>query len=1725
MKQKLQITIAGILLVCVVLGSFSAYWFEDTPVDTSKIHSKVAEQIRQNPTESVNVLIETSDKEEIIRKLGSNGEVIAETSDSVMISVKGNAIADIIDDNVQNVYPEVKYFPTLTESVLQIGANLAWDSGYKGDNIRVAVLDTGIDITHEMFNGKIIASKDFTNSENSYNDVVGHGTHIAGTVAGNGKYKGVAPNAQILNAKVIGDDGSGSNIAIVQAVEWAVSNNVDVIVMSFGSVENDDKLVKEIGELSDLGVVVVVSAGNCGEKCPAFYCGSYRGVTSPGNSRDAITVGAVDGSNDLACFSGEGEVDVVAPGVDIMSASPDGYVEKSGTSMSTAHVAGAVALLKQKDIGINVEDVKTIFAETSEDLGTFGKDSRYGYGLIDLGKTLEFDLGRQIEIDLLFKKEVEVGSIQEIKLSVVDDIIVDKVEGSVGDDTLVFNKIDDRDFVAQLNVDDEGIYVIESKVFLDGFVFEKKGEFGATKANSADVKIKSMDFNQVMYDKLKGEVVVEGNGDARVEVQLIDDEVVGLFTTDVEMVSGSLTFSVDEEINLAAGEYGLKVLVFYGKSVDVEESKIVVGDKEKPIVNDVDFNYGSLINSPYVVEFDVSDRSEISGKLIIINEDNVAHEVLLNDMAGTYYSKKPGKYSFSANICDISDNCVDTDTYSFYVEDCYKKSLLLMRWADIVAFDGVELDNYCVSELDARKYSLPDVEHLLNFDAVVFSSANSILPVDDSVISLLSNYKEKGGNLILEGNDVLTRQENLFYVQSTSEIYPTSNDLTMELVGEHDVTEGILGGLTLNPFAAFFPNSVEPVEGAVSLATWEHGGSAIIAAGDDSRVLLLPFALNSLEDDVSSKLIKNSLSWIMEQILYIAPGFGVVPDVVVNEGEVVEIKPDITNYNNQDPRVTIEDYRFFKEDDKFVWHTSKGDAGLYNVKVTALDKGGKVEEEFLVRVLSTNNVPIIEEISSINAREGELVSFSVVASDEDDDLLSYSISNGEFDIRYNVFSWKAKAGEHEFTVSVSDGKDKVSTKVLINVEAGYCSQIKCESYCDGNTYYYASCDGEKKSCDYRQYYSSPQCVNRNNKVPEVKEIANITVDEGSEVKIVVEASDYENTPLSYSISDDRFSQDGNTFVWLTDLRDSGEYMFTVTIVDAIAGVVNYEIEKDVYVTVNDVACGGVVCSNYCSGTTRYYNAKCILETETCGYDVQYNSEQCGFVDNDPLISAIGSVTIDENEVVVFDVVTLEANVNLIVNDERFKLIGNSFTWQTDYNSAGEYEIEVVATKGSRVDSEIVSVVVENINQAPMYNGGLSSSLLMTEDVAKELNVSSVFSDPDNDDLVFTFNDSRFSVNNLGYGLLAIVPDEDLFGQFNVVVIAYDGEDIAVSGVIMFDVVNTPEISLVNDVVEQYEYQADDEISFDFSIDDIYEMDKCSLVVGGEVESKFGLTNYDNTKISHDDGSRDGYFRIGWYRSSVSKEFSDVQSVYGLELDVGYYSSHPSDKEIDVKINDEKVYSISREQVESSCGRNKNCLVTVLFDEPVSVNGEAIVTLSSAYSFADHFRIGVDEDTYLGRSGNTKQGVIEGEYIIRLVTGSDVIRFKKQLDRGSYSWYGECYNSENEYKKTDSYSLTVVNSVPTSPSSVLPESGTFSNSIDVECSGSYDGDGDELTYTLWYKRGDIRLSEWEILEENGDGLATLDVSEMDGASLRLRCMANDGLSNSPTKDVGWIKVEN
>ncbi len=278
--------------------------------------------------------------------------------------VAGQRLARTTAPGVARVWLDGRRRASLDRSVAQIGAPTAWQAGYDGAGVKIAVLDTGVDETHPDLKGVEVGQKDFSGSGSTV-DRVGHGTHVASIAAGSGvksggKYKGVAPGARILDGKVLDDSGYGSDSGIIAGMQWAADQGAKVANLSLGGMDTaeTDPLEAAVDRLSaEKGILFVIAAGNEG---PAAGT-----VGSPGSAASALTVGAVDRADGLAGFSSVGRTadgslkpDLTAPGVDIVAAkaakgqlgdpAADGYVSMSGTSMATPHVAGAAAILAQE---------------------------------------------------------------------------------------------------------------------------------------------------------------------------------------------------------------------------------------------------------------------------------------------------------------------------------------------------------------------------------------------------------------------------------------------------------------------------------------------------------------------------------------------------------------------------------------------------------------------------------------------------------------------------------------------------------------------------------------------------------------------------------------------------------------------------------------------------------------------------------------------------------------------------------------------------------------------------------------------------------------------------------------------------------------------------------------------------------------------------------------------------------------------------------------------------------------------------------------------------------------------------------------------------------------------------------------------------------------------------------------------------------------------------------
>lgn len=285
-------------------------------------------------------------------------------------------------------------------STRQIGAVAVQQAGIEGEGVRIAILDTGIDATHPEISGAIAAAANFSHDA-SVQDGGGHGTHVAGIVAGAGaaqfddrgglnRVLGVAPGAELLIGKVCSDEGWCLESDVIAGLEWAVSQNAKVINLSLGGGSflghcDSDSLAQAVNWAVGKGASVVVAAGN--------YGGDGEGIITPACASKAIAVGAVDDKDERQLWSSYGTaIDVMAPGVDILSSIPcavagtcpsAGYGWWGGTSMAAPHVTGLIGQLIQAQPSLTTSEVYTIVTNTAVDIGTAGEDSETGYGRVN----------------------------------------------------------------------------------------------------------------------------------------------------------------------------------------------------------------------------------------------------------------------------------------------------------------------------------------------------------------------------------------------------------------------------------------------------------------------------------------------------------------------------------------------------------------------------------------------------------------------------------------------------------------------------------------------------------------------------------------------------------------------------------------------------------------------------------------------------------------------------------------------------------------------------------------------------------------------------------------------------------------------------------------------------------------------------------------------------------------------------------------------------------------------------------------------------------------------------------------------------------------------------------------------------------------------------------------------------------------------------------------------
>lgn len=384
-----------------------------TNSDKDKLEALRAEILAKNPQNQVTADLPLINGFAVSITPGEDGSVLSNinkaTSEGASIFVDGKIG---IPEGEQEINDVMR--PLMDNANITLGVDKLHEQGITGKGVTVCVIDTGI-APHADFEGRIVGFKDMVNGKTEPYDDQGHGTHCAGICAGSGKtsegkFTGVAPEANLVGVKVLDSRGSGAFSNVIKGIQWAVEHkdefSIDVISMSLGGYitqsYKDDPVVQAVEAANAAGVSCVIAAGNEGPGAGT--------IGSPGNAPSAITVGALDDKgtperedDTIAYFSSRGpsridkseKPDILAPGVNITAASHkgNGYVTMSGTSMATPFAAGVDALMHQVKPDISPAETKEImmkFADKLEGLDKF----QQGKGVIDPQENIDYLVGK-----------------------------------------------------------------------------------------------------------------------------------------------------------------------------------------------------------------------------------------------------------------------------------------------------------------------------------------------------------------------------------------------------------------------------------------------------------------------------------------------------------------------------------------------------------------------------------------------------------------------------------------------------------------------------------------------------------------------------------------------------------------------------------------------------------------------------------------------------------------------------------------------------------------------------------------------------------------------------------------------------------------------------------------------------------------------------------------------------------------------------------------------------------------------------------------------------------------------------------------------------------------------------------------------------------------------------------------------------------------------------------
>ncbi len=980
-----------------------------------------------------------SEVEGIIVKNGGEIEESFEVGGIVVATINRSKLISVADsDTVLSLWPDLEVHALLNQSVPQINAPSGWNTGYTGQGIKVAVLDTGIEQTHPMLLGKVVLERNFTGAP-SATDLKGHGTHVAGIIAGtkdfNGGYSGVAPGAILYNGKVLDDSGTGSYSGIIAGINWAVdpdnnsltNDGANVINMSLGGPEGynaSNPFYQTIRNAINKGVVFVIASGNCGET-PSKDCGTYVGVTTPGNSPEAISVGSVDKSNNYAGYSSGENIpgvgikpDITAPGSSISSSYPGrSYLISSGTSMAAPHVSGAAALLLSSNSGLSHSQIKKLFELNALDLGVEGKDVRFGSGRINLEKMFapnpllsETNIVGTVDQSQVFRKTVTITNAGTKNLSIYNATATSDIDFVLGSNNI--SPASSADINLSVNGASLPIGTFAGQIDINTNAGIKTITINLLTTTTTNPVILSVNVPPIVFRGQISDIVVHAVDDSSVvSVSFKVRDPLGVTTTQPLLLSGDgmwrllyYHFSNDPR---TAGKYIVEI--------------IAIDDSGNTTAYSKEFNLVNVLES-FPAEFIVNQENNIV--LSYKNTNNISTEataiIQIFDSTNTLIAELSKTHDVQSNeIKDFNISWIPDSVGEFTIKTSFMESQAIIHQSDlnitVFVADSLDISNFTIANHTVQKAS--NAEFTVTLSNNSNADLNALVEVDILLNSEITDV------LMLENAPVAANSDTNFVLQK-SLLRPAGEYFAVAKLHYGNRVENS-SGITFNVVTPPV-GSIESVVVPLQVYVGEEYPVAVVFRNsasyplDVSSVGLLSYSNGNFEiiDFNSVQVLANS-SYTFEAIhRFEFPGNVVLHIDATYEGNTAESDVNLILSDNKVPEITSVEFE-----------SSILKGSPFNVQIQVRD-----DSEITNATLFVDSYPIAMRRLPDSGKEKAFVG-TFGGTNE--------IKTYNFNARFcDEYSNCTMADSNTFTTNVCDGN-----KLLVVSEEDYISSSLANGFC------------------------------------------------------------------------------------------------------------------------------------------------------------------------------------------------------------------------------------------------------------------------------------------------------------------------------------------------------------------------------------------------------------------------------------------------------------------------------------------------------------------------------------------------------------------------------------------------------------------------------------------------------------------------------------------------------